>query len=144
MIYDEYEDFDAVDYDEGTYRSRTQVRDAQSRAEVLRARARRLAADAEERAERLMREAERLDQMPAEPQSRPGEPAIVYFRKQFHEGGRVYDYVAIRAGSEDLWYTSGPKSPKGYTWEQLLGFIYPDGTELEDVALWQVTDMAMI
>jgi hypothetical protein len=41
---------------------------------------------------------------------------IVQFWKQFAVGGREYMYAAIRADGK--WYTTGPKSPKGYTWEE--------------------------
>jgi hypothetical protein len=41
---------------------------------------------------------------------------IVQFWKQFTVGGREYMYAAIRADGK--WYTTGPKSPKGYTWEE--------------------------
>lgn len=115
-------------------------RTAQTRAETLRARAARLAGEAQARADRLLAEATRLDAMPPEPE---GEPALIFFRKQFHPGGQVYDYAALRAG-DGRWYTTGPKSTQGYTWEQLLGFIYPDGTDLDAVEVWQTTDMVRI
>lgn len=35
--------------------------------------------------------------------------------------GAVFHYAAIRVN--DLWYTTGPKAPKGYSWEQLLAWL---------------------
>lgn len=120
----------------------TPSRTAQTRAELLRARADRLAAQEDARIQRLRAEADRLDRMPPEPTALDGKP-MIYFEKQFREGGRVYDYGALKSG-DGLWYTTGPNSPKGYTWEQLLQFLYPDGTDLDEVSVWQVTEMREI
>ena len=51
----------------------------------------------------------------------PGEGRVVKFRVKFRNGGVKYRYAAIRAGG--LWYTTGPKSPKGYTWDELLDWL---------------------
>lgn len=50
-------------------------------------------------------------------ESRPEEPVagtVIRFDMRF-EGpfSKAYDYAAIRAG-DGLWYTTGPRSPKGY------------------------------
>lgn len=87
------------------------------------------------RISRLEAEIARLESLPEEPDANP---AIVYFRKDF--GGRDYDYAAVKAG-DGLWYTTGPKSPKGYTWESLVGFIYPDGVDPAEVEVWVVSDL---
>ncbi len=39
---------------------------------------------------------------------------VFKFEKQFVENGPSYLYAAIKA--KGLWYTTGPKSPKGYSW----------------------------
>lgn len=90
------------------------------------------------RISRLEAEIARLESLPEEPEA---DPAIVYFRKDF--GGKDYDYAAVRAG-DGLWYTTGPKSPKGYTWESLVGFIYPDGADPAEVEVWVVSDLERI
>jgi hypothetical protein len=35
--------------------------------------------------------------------------------------GAVFSYAAIRVNG--IWYTTGPKSPKGYPWEELLSWL---------------------
>lgn len=63
-------------------------------------------------------------------EARPEEPpigSVIRFNMQFGGRGTVYEYAAIHAG-DDLWYTSGPRSPKGYTWDQLLDWM-EDGTD---------------
>lgn len=68
-----------------------------------------------ERYERLIEEAMRFgeDDYP--------EGTVIKFRKQFVEGGEKYRYAAIKANG--LWYTTGPKSPKGYTWDELVAWL---------------------
>lgn len=64
--------------------------------------------------------ADELDRLSA----RPPEPVagtVIRFTMDFN-GSREYDYAAIRAG-DGLWYTTGPRSPKGYTWDQLLDWM---------------------
>lgn len=67
-----------------------------------------------------------LDRMPSEPQKVDGQPTVIHFKKKFHENEREYPYVAIKA-PDGLWYTSGPKSPKGYTWDQLIEWFERTG-----------------
>lgn len=51
----------------------------------------------------------------------PGEGSVIKFKVRFNPGGTRYSYAAIRA--KDLWYTTGPYSPKGYTWDKLLDWL---------------------
>src|SRR5215207_7663808 len=46
---------------------------------------------------------------------------VIRFDKRFTDSGRVYSYTAIKCG--DQWYTSGPKAPGPYSWEQLARFL---------------------
>jgi hypothetical protein len=65
--------------------------------------------------------AEELDRL----SSRPDEPragTVIQFAMQFQLHSTVYDYAAIKAG-DGLWYTTGPRSPKGYTWDELLDWM---------------------
>jgi hypothetical protein len=68
-------------------------------------------------AARARLELDRLQRRPAEPL----DDRVVRFQYQFRLGGTIYNYAAIKAGS--LWYTTGPKSPKGYTWTELLDWL---------------------
>lgn len=63
-----------------------------------------------------------LDSLPKEPVWDDDKPNVIYFQKQFSEGGRFFDYAAIKAG-DGLWYTTGPRTPKGFTWQQLIEWI---------------------
>ena len=65
----------------------------------------------------LAEEAEREDKYGPE----PGNGAIIKFNVRFSSGGTKYSYAAIRAGG--LWYTTGPYSPKGYPWDELLDWL---------------------
>jgi hypothetical protein len=69
----------------------------------------------------LKKELKRLESRPAEPEE---DGNVITFQKQFAAGGIVYSYAALKA--KGLWYTTGPKSPKGYTWDELLDFIGDD------------------
>lgn len=58
-------------------------------------------------------------------EARPEEPdigVVIRFTMQFNGRGVEYDYAAIRAG-DGYWYTTGPRSPKGYSWTQLLDWM---------------------
>lgn len=46
---------------------------------------------------------------------------VIAFRVQFLERCAWYEYAAIRVNG--TWYTTGPRSPKGYTWEELIGWF---------------------
>jgi hypothetical protein len=74
--------------------------------------------DLELRIAQLKKELKRLKDRPNEPTENGN---IISFHKQFSGGGTVYSYAAIKAAG--LWYTTGPKSPKGYSWDELLDFI---------------------
>ncbi len=46
--------------------------------------------------------------------------SVIRWRMRFQKGGVKYTYAAIKAG---LWYTTGPNSPKGYTWDELVSWL---------------------
>ena len=46
---------------------------------------------------------------------------VIGFQYRFAGGSRVYDYAAIKTA--DLWYTTGPASPKGYTDDDLIRWL---------------------
>jgi hypothetical protein len=90
----------------------------------------------EARLERHRREAARfeqqlalLDELPEEPEVEDDEPNVIWFTKVFQNGSRTYIYGACKA-DDGLWYTTGPNTPKGFTWDRLIEWIY-DGKEAE-------------
>lgn len=82
---------------------------------------------AELAAERAQAEIDRLLRLPAEPVVEDDAPNVIFFQKRFSRGGRLYDYSAVKA-SDGLWYTTGPQSPKGYSWDRLVEWLY-DGSD---------------
>lgn len=76
--------------------------------------------------ERAQAKIDFLASLPDEPPVDEDGVAVIYFRKRFNRSGRLYDYAAIKAG-DGKWYTTGPQSPKGYSWNQLIRWIY-DGS----------------
>lgn len=94
------------------------------------------------RRDRLEREAARLseriamlDNLPEEPELADGEPVVIYFARTFSKrGAKQYDYAAIKAG-DGLWYTTGPRTPKGYKWPELIQWVQENGP----VAVWVAT-----
>ena len=59
------------------------------------------------------------------------ENSVIRFQKTFVKGGTKYTYAAIKAGG--LWYTTGPKSPKGYTWNEFTAWL----AATEPVEKWE-------
>jgi hypothetical protein len=68
---------------------------------------------------------DRIASFPDEPVMPDDRPNIVYFQKRFSVGGKKYDYAAIQAG-DGKWYTTGPKTPKGFAWADLIQWINED------------------
>lgn len=47
---------------------------------------------------------------------------VIMFNKTFSTNrAKVYNYAAIRA--DGRWFTTGPKSPKSYTWAELVSWM---------------------
>lgn len=86
----------------------------------------------------LERERVRIESLPGEPVVDGDETPVIYFRKTFN-GIRNYDYAAIKV-SNGLWYTTGPSSPKGYSWDELVEFI----TQGEEVQIYVATEWTEI
>jgi hypothetical protein len=53
-----------------------------------------------------------------EDQFKPGD--VITFNYRFDKTGRNYSYAALFVNG--LWYTTGPRSPKGYTWLELVAW----------------------
>lgn len=70
--------------------------------------------------ERAQAQIDRLMSLPDEPTSEdPDGALVVWFSHQFNARSQKYTYAAVKA-SDGLWYTTGPASPKGYTWDELI------------------------
>jgi hypothetical protein len=54
---------------------------------------------------------------------------VVTFKKRFYQGGKWYGYAATYTPDTDKWYTTGPKSPKGFTWEELVKWMFYDASK---------------
>lgn len=63
-------------------------------------------------------EEERLQQKFGEDQE---DGAVIAFKVRFSQGGTSYDYAALRG--KGLWYTTGLRSPKAYTWQELISWL---------------------
>lgn len=85
-------------------------------------------------AERLEAKVAELEALPGEPEVDEGEPNVIWFTKVWQNGTREYTYAAAKAG-DGLWYTTGPNTPKGYTWDQLIEWVH-DGASCE---IWHAT-----
>lgn len=101
-----------------------------------------------ERAEKKRVE-EWLATLPAEPgsdsQANPPLVPVIYFRHQFKGSPKSYQYAALKC-EDGLWYTTGPKSPKGYTWHELLLWLLETShnTELPPIVSSYVEDWQSI
>jgi len=80
--------------------------------------------------ERAQAKIDFLASLPSEPAVDEDGVAVIYFRKKFSRGGRPYDYAAIKAG-DGKWYTTGPASPKGYTWAMLIKWMIDGHPDIE-------------
>lgn len=94
-------------------------------------------ASAEATIERAMRRIERLSALPDEPTTDdPDGALVVWFEHQFNAGSPKYTYAAVKAG-DGLWYTTGPSSPKGYTWDELVDWHMKEVNE--NNTMWVAT-----
>lgn len=70
--------------------------------------------------ERAQAQIDRLMSLPDEPQTDdPDGALVVWFEHRFNPTAKAYTYAAVKA-SDGLWYTTGPASPKGYSWDELI------------------------
>ncbi len=85
--------------------------------------------------ERLDEDIERLDEIGSDTWP---EGTVFRFEKIFVPYGRVYTYATIKAGTgSDCWYTTGPKNPGPFTWDELIRFIGSENISKVRVAiLW--------
>lgn len=56
----------------------------------------------------------------------PSPGSVIRFSRSWSNDptGRVFEYAVLRTtDAGQLWYTTGPKSPKAYTWEDLMNWM---------------------
>lgn len=99
---------------------------------------------AERTIERAQAQIDHLLSLPDEPEVTDKDGALaIWFERRFQRGGTKYTYAAVKAG-DGLWYTTGPQSPKGYTWIQLIDWL----TRYEDdhgaVKVWVATEWSAL
>lgn len=66
--------------------------------------------------------------------------AVITFKKQFQVKGVVYDYAMIRA--RGLWFSTGPKAPKAYTWDDMVLWLLSEPVPTTE--LWFATDFELV
>lgn len=71
--------------------------------------------------EALIEAREREDTLEAKYGTDQEDGTVIRFKIRFLKGGTKYSYAAIRANG--LWFTTGPRSPKGYTWAELTAWF---------------------
>jgi hypothetical protein len=85
------------------------------------------------RLEIIQSEIDAIASMP-EDDFEPG--SVIRFDRTFNSGSKVYSYAAIKT-SEGLWSTTGPKSPKNYTWVDLLRWLQGETVD----GIWWATNL---
>src|SRR5258706_13026855 len=81
---------------------------------------------------RLADELDRITKLPEQPAVEDG--TVIRWHMRFRNqqepwrnisefGSRVYTYAAVYCGDTETWFSTGPKSPKAYTWERLMEWL---------------------
>lgn len=68
---------------------------------------------------------EEIRKLDAYPEDDLPDGSIISFDKTFGLHINVYNYAAIKV--EGLWYLTGTKSPKAYTWDELVTWFTAEG-----------------
>lgn len=68
------------------------------------------------------------------------EGAVIIFVKRFAIGGIAYQYAMIKA--RGLWYSTGPKAPKAYTWDDMV--VWLTSGPVPTTELWYATDFELV
>lgn len=65
------------------------------------------------------------------------EGTVFKFTKGFQGSPIQYSYAVIK--TNELWYTTGPRSPKGYTWDELVLWLVSGtpATNLVEMREWE-------
>jgi hypothetical protein len=99
------------------------------------------AAFLERRIEQMQAELEYVYQLPEEPrmesEGQDG-PNVIWWDAKFPNGQRRFTYAAVRADN-GLWYTTGPHSPKGYSWADLIEWIAKQARPVDGI-MWVASE----
>lgn len=102
----------------------------------------------------LLAEADRIDNLPSEPRSgvhylgkkkaerlgtQPTDIDVVWWTMVFKGGRQRYVYAAVRT-PDGRWSTTGPRSPKSYTWDDLIAWIDRESQDVVEIYLGTVWD----
>lgn len=90
------------------------------------------------RIETMQEELDRIQNLPLEPQGISDGTCVIHWEARYPGGTRTYTYAAVKAG-DNLWYTTGPRSPKGYVWDDLILWIMKEARPI-DGYLWVATE----
>jgi hypothetical protein len=66
---------------------------------------------------------------------------VVFFKKRFNAVGQLYTYAMVKVNG--TWYTTGPRSPKNYSNDEIIKFLdggYNDTGQLMVEDLWVVNE----
>lgn len=64
---------------------------------------------------------------------------VIRFDYQFQGHGTVYSYAAIK--SNGLWYSTGPRAPKAYKWDELTSWFAEAANEVEVKVVTEYCDI---
>jgi hypothetical protein len=109
-----------------------------------------IAARLEAQAQRLLDQAQKMrDERERFGEDDYPDQAVITFDKVFPTGTKVYHYAAMKkviteeesefGEATELWYTTGPKAPKGYTWDELVNWM---GKGVKEI--YYVTEMKKV
>jgi len=82
-----------------------------------------------------------LSTLPQEPATH-GDACVIFFEKQFNRNGQWYTYAAVKANG--LWYSTGPRAPKGFTWDQLVEWMYGGDGAIRNDKIWLATEWEQV
>jgi hypothetical protein len=86
------------------------------------------------RIEQMEEELQYIEELPAEPRMDGDDATVIWWVARWEGGTHDYTYAAVRAG-DGLWYTTGPHTPKGYAWADLIEWIDKEARPVDN-AVW--------
>jgi hypothetical protein len=99
------------------------------------------AAFLERRIEQMQAELEYIEELPNEPlmeaEGQDG-PNVIWWEGRFPNGTQTYTYAAVRT-SDGRWFTTGPMSPKGYSWADLITWIAERARPIDGI-MWVASE----
>lgn len=68
------------------------------------------------------------------------EGCVLRFNKTFRPGGTDYAYAMIKCNG--LWYSTGPRAPKGFTWEAMINWLTEGPVATYEI--WMVSEYTRV